>query len=177
MAGLGLYPRMYEWLSYGRLIGYCSPLIRGSRPRVRSQDGGKHPLQHAHPPASNQATASATVPSGDMKPYGKAGCRDPPVIWGTALTLSLHTGPRDGCTQPVAPKCHSTSCHHGSKSHRGLLCETGSSSGSLAWAALQDSLLRLALPDLSLSRLEEMHLYCSASLFPRTFIAAVLTGA
>lgn len=42
VAGLGLYPQMYEWLSYSRLMGYCSPPSQGSQLRLRSQRGGKH---------------------------------------------------------------------------------------------------------------------------------------
>lgn len=82
---------------------------------------------------------------------------------GGAAKAFLKPGPRLCCAQQW---------------HQGLLHPVPPQVPKAPWAPRrdrlqvgQDLLLRLSLPDLSLSRPKKMHLYCSASLLLRTFVA------
>lgn len=120
--------------SRGGLMGYCA------LPSLRSRGGGKE-KPFAHLLASKQATVTATVPSGDMELQSRM--LAPPSFGGCADPVPPHRWPM---RLPSPERC-STTCHQGPKATAGSFVRQAP-----AQAALQDELLQLAMPDLSLSR-------------------------
>lgn len=95
--------------------------------------------------------------------------------WGVTLTLSPHT---------ADPETAVSSQWHPSVAPLGAITGPKGTSGSFvgqapAWLGLCCRTCYSGLPCQTSAYLfpEELHLYCSASLFPRSSVAAVLTGA
>lgn len=164
-AGLGSSPQTQEREHCRGLMGYSLlPAELGRGKKIPENP----PAAAALPPASKQATHRGSPPVTWMARCRVAGRErslgSVPQHPGCALSPSLlAANPRDGCARH--PGTDPAPAIAGGIWGRGW--------GRLALVALQDELLRLAWPELSLSQPQHI----SAASSPRTSAAAVLTGA